>query len=78
MKLSKEEVKVKSDLDSKDSQIKCLKDSHTALENRITELEIELDKKTGCVSDKDEIIKDLKSKIKTLKDELESSNKKVK
>ena len=77
MKLSKEEVKAKSQLDSKESQIKCLKDSHTALENRITELEIALDKQSGIVSDKDELIKDLKTEVKTLKDSLETSNKKV-
>ena len=52
------------------SEVKCLKESHSTLENRITDLEMELDIKNDLVRDKDDIMSDLTTENKDLKDTL--------
>jgi len=79
--LTKDEEKIlkqKKILEDRDSEIKCLKQSHSVLENKITDLELQIDKLTVIIGDRDDTIKELKEELQTMKKCLKTAKSKVK
>lgn len=76
--MNEEERKLKKIIDEQKSQLKSLSASHSTLEGRITELEIDQDKLNGTLTDKNEQINDLNNQLKELKTKLTEAKGKLK